>query len=94
MSGLSSRDWPRLESGERAGKRWAAHVQEVGHILAGFAFIDQLSRVVDLLWCELHLPAKLHASPLRAIHVARVRSEISDLSSSARTPIIAPWRGR
>ena len=54
--------------GKRPVKRRAAHVQKVGHVLAGFAFVDQLPGVVDLLRRQFHLPAKLHASALRGLH--------------------------
>jgi len=53
---------------ERPVKRRAAHVQKAGHILAGFAFVDQLPGVVDLIRCELRFPAKLHASALRRLY--------------------------
>jgi hypothetical protein len=49
-------------------ERRAAHVQEVSEVLPGFALVDQLPGVVDLLWRQFCLPAKLHASALRGLH--------------------------
>lgn len=41
---------PRASStGKSPVKRHSAHVQEVGHVLAGFAFLDQFPDVLNLL---------------------------------------------
>jgi len=71
------RDFPaRNTLAQRPIERRTVHVQEVGHVLAGFAFVNQVPGVVDLLRrCAAFTPA-------------RVRSEIRDRSSSASTPII------
>jgi hypothetical protein len=53
---------------KRPVKRRASHVQKVGHVLAGFAFVNQLPGVLDLVCCELHLLAKLHSSALRRLY--------------------------
>lgn len=45
---------------QRPVKRGAAHAQKVGDLLAGFAFVDQLPGVVDLLGREARLPAICH----------------------------------
>jgi len=47
---------------------FVAHVQKVGHVLAGCAFVYQLPRMVDLLGCEFGLPTKLYAPALRGLH--------------------------
>ena len=44
-------------------ERRAAYVQQVGHLLAGLAIVDQLSGIVDLLKCEHGFPAKVHTPP-------------------------------
>jgi hypothetical protein len=49
-------------------ERRAAHVQKIGHVLAGFAFVNQLPGVFDLFRREFHLPTKLYASALRGLH--------------------------
>jgi hypothetical protein len=48
-----------------AEERRAPHFQEVDHILASFAFIDQLPGVGDLLRREARFPAKPYAPALR-----------------------------
>src|ERR1019366_5294720 len=48
--------------------RRAAHVQKVGHILAGFAFVDQLPGVGNLLGGKFYFPTKFHAPALRCLH--------------------------
>lgn len=53
---------------ERPVERRAAHVKKIGHILAGFTFVDHFPGVVDLLGREARLPTKLHASALRGLH--------------------------
>jgi hypothetical protein len=58
----------RLLSDKRPVKRRAANVQEVGYVLAGFAFVDEFSSVVDLLCRQFRLAAKLHAPALRCLH--------------------------
>jgi len=47
-------------SSKRPVERRAAHVQKVGHILAGFAFVDQLPGVGNLLGGKFYFPTKLH----------------------------------
>jgi hypothetical protein len=42
----------------------------VGHVLAGFAFVDQFPGMVDLLGRKFHLSAKLHAPALRGLYSA------------------------
>jgi len=57
-----------LCAAHRSIQRRAAHVEKIGDVLTGFAFVDQLPGVVDLLRGEFYLSAKLHAPALRGPH--------------------------
>src|ERR1022692_4552218 len=52
----------------RPGECRAAYVQNVSHVLAGFALVDQLSGVVDLFEDKLRPPAKLYAATLSCFY--------------------------
>jgi len=42
----------------------------IGHVLPGFALVDEAPDVLDLLVGKFRLPAKLHASTPRGLHAA------------------------
>ena len=71
----------------RSGTEWSGPRSGVGNVLPGFAFVEQLAGVVDLLWRQLHL-RRTSQRRCAAFTPARTRSEIRIRSNAATTSII------
>jgi hypothetical protein len=68
---------------QRPVKRGSAHVQKVGHVLTGFAFLDQLPGVVDLLGAQGSISAKNgHAETAKGLKNWRTRGRRKPASAS------------